>query len=491
MVKKILLGFLAAFFLLILIMVIRTIVVSSMLDEYEPADVISLNEERIKDRFSKGIQIPTISHSSAADMDSTQFYDFIAFMQDEYPEVFDVLEFELVNDLSMLFTWRGDSSAEKKPFLLMAHYDVVPIDEATRGEWTHPPFSGYNDGEFIWGRGAIDDKSGVFTIMEAVAYLLENDFTPNRDIYLAFGHDEEVGGLNGAYYMGQHLSAQGVELEFVVDEGLPIVMELTRGFETPVAFIGASEKGNLYLELSVEHRGGHSSLPERETAITILTSAIEKLRANPIEGRLDGLGQVTLEAMVTELPFYFQIPFSNLWLFRSVLENQLKKIPATNAIISTTEAVTMFQAGVKENVLPSNARVVINYRIHPRDSIEGVLQHVSQTISDPRIQLNPIPGYRDPAPISDVESEAYQAINKSIQEVFPDVATSPSIFLAGTDSRHYRHISENTFRFRPVRVTEDDASRVHGVDERMGVDNFIEMVQFQVRLIENAASHAD
>lgn len=491
MVKKIAYGLLISITLLMIILVSRTIFVSSILEEYDAVDVIELEEDRIIDRFSKGIKIPTISNSNPADMDSAEFYRFIDFTQETYPEVFEILEFELINDLGMLFRWAGDNASDQKPILLMAHYDVVPIDEATRHQWKHPPFSGHVDDEFVWGRGSIDDKSGVFSILEAISYLLGENFQPNRDIYVAFGHDEEIGGLNGAYYIGQHLSNKGVELEFVVDEGLPIIMELTRGFETPVAFIGVSEKGNMYLELSVEKRGGHSSLPESETAITILTSAIEKLRANPIEGRLDGLGQVTLEAMVTELPIYLQIPFSNLWLFRAPLERKLKSIPATNAIISTTEAVTIFQAGVKENVLPSNARAVINYRIHPRDSMESVISHVAKTINDPRIKLNPIPGSRNPAAISDFESEAYRLLNQSIQEIFPDVATSPSIFLAGTDSRHYRHISENIFRFRPFRATEEDAARVHGVNERINIENFMEMIRFQVQLITNAAQAND
>ncbi len=460
--------------------------------DVEQIEQVSLDDSLVFERFSKALQIPTISYSNTARIDSTQFHSFIAFTKEYFPEVHDALDFTLVNDFGMLFRWKSNQADERKPVLFIGHYDVVPVDSSNIGMWTHPPFSGHDDGEFIWGRGAMDDKGGLMSMLEGIDYLLKNNFNPQRDLWFAFGQDEEVGGINGAAKMGEYLKEQGIEFEFVLDEGMPIVMELHEELPTPVAFIGVTERGNMYLELSVDFEGGHSSLAANETAISILANAITKLSENPVPGRLEGLSLVTLEALaVDSAPLIQRVALSNLWLFRGMVERRMRDMPGADALLGTTAAPTMFFGGVNPNVLPSRATAVINYRIHPRENIDDILEYVRKTIDDPRIEMDLYPGARNPAPISSTESNAYRTIEHTILEVFPDVLTAPSIFLAGTDSRHYRDISDNIYRFRPIRAYADDASRVHGVDERINKNNLLEMVRFQIQLIQNVSSTTD
>lgn len=454
-----------------------------------PAEVLPLNEDRAFERFSKALQIPTISLTDPALIDSSQFYAFIEFVQREFPYVFEELDFRLVNDFGMLFHWPSGVAPIADPVLFTAHYDVVPIDSANIDMWKHDPFSGYDDGEFIWGRGALDDKGGVMSILEGISYLINQGFTPNRDLWFAFGHDEEVGGTNGAAKMGDYLEEKGVRFEFTIDEGMPIVMELHEDLFTPVSFIGVTERGNMYLELSVDFDGGHSSLAASETAITVLAQAISKLADNPIPGRLEGLGLVTLEAIAVDTaPFMHRVALSNLWLFRGLVERRMHAIPGADALLGTTAAPTMFSSGVNPNVLPSRATAVINFRIHPRDTKEEVVEYVRRTIGDERISLTMYPSARNPAPFSSTESMAYRTIEHTILEIFPDVITAPSIFLAGTDSRHYQRLSDNVYRVRTIRAYADDASRVHGVNERLHKENYLDMIRFQIRLMKNLTS---
>jgi len=188
----------------------------------------------------------------------------------------------------LLFVWKG-ADASLKPILLVAHQDVVPIETGTEGKWTHPPFSGAVADGFIWGRGTVDDKGSLGGILEAVNTLLAKGFQPKRTIYLAFGQDEEIGGSNGAEKVADLLKTRGKEFEFVLDEGYAIVSKnMVPGVSAPVAIIGTSEKGYLSLEPTVDSPGGHSSMPQRESSIGILSAAVQAVERHPMPAHLDG-----------------------------------------------------------------------------------------------------------------------------------------------------------------------------------------------------------
>jgi len=362
------------------------------------------------------------------------------------------------------------------------------VEPGTEDEWTHPPFSGAVADGFVWGRGTLDDKAGVLSALEAVEYLLETGFTPARTFYIAAHHDEEVGGLYGAAQVAALLKERSVELEFLVDEGLPVAEQVMEGIDTPLAMIGVAEKGFLNLQLSIEREGGHAAMPPRSTSIGDLATAIHRLKNNPMPGRFDDLLKNTFEPMAPELPFVYRVGLANLWLFRPIIERELTNIPHTNAAIRTTAAPTIIRGGIKENVLPARASAILNFRIHPRDDVDGVIQYVRETINNDEIMIRQMPRARNPSVVSDHEAPAYQQLRQSIKEVFPDTPVTPSIFIAASDSRHFRELTPNIYRFRPIRARPEDQHRIHGTDERIGVDNYLEMVQFQIRLIMNSTS---
>ncbi|MEX2397202.1 MAG: M20/M25/M40 family metallo-hydrolase, partial [Balneolales bacterium] len=343
--------------------------------------------------------------------------------------------------------------------------------------------------DHVYGRGAMDDKGGLISIMEGVEYLISEGYQPERTIYFAFGHDEETGGERGAAQVAKVLAKRNIRFAFVLDEGLPIVEDIFEGIQSPVALVGVAEKGYLSIELSVENEGGHSSMPPQNTSIGILSTAVKRLEANPVPGKLSDLLALTFEAIAPQLPFSYRMAFSNLWLFGPLVKQQLNAIPATNAAMRTSIAPTIFESGVKDNVMPVFARAVINFRIHPRDDISKIIEYVRKTIDDPNVKINLLSGELEPSSISSVDHFGYKALTRSINEVFNEVAVAPSVFLAGTDSRHYDNLTDNTYRFRPIRATHEDSDRIHGTNERISMSNFEEMVRFQIQLIRNAGMH--
>lgn len=370
----------------------------------------------------------------------------------------------------------------------MAHQDVVPVEPGTEGGWEQPPFEGRIAGGYIWGRGAMDDKSGVLGILEAVEMLVVQGFQPTRTVYLAFGHDEEVGGSEGAVKIAELLRSRNVELEYVLDEGLAITDGIVPDIARPVALIGIAEKGFVSLELSVEVEGGHSSMPPPQSAIGILSTAINRLEKNPMPASIEGVEREMFNYLGPEMPFGKRMAIANLWLFKPMVQRTLSASPSTNASIRTTTAATIIEAGLKENVLPSKARAVLNFRILPGDRIEGVAAHVRETINDPRVQINRFgTTFNEPSAISSANSMGFQLIQRTIRGLLPEAVVAPALMLGATDSRHYAKLTNNIYRFSPQRLRPDDVRRFHGTNERISVADYARCVRFYYYLIKDSA----
>ncbi|MEX0929051.1 MAG: M20 family peptidase [Balneolales bacterium] len=481
------LGIAVLLFILIAIVLIRTLIITRKnITRVEPA-VHEINIGHAAQRLSKGLQFKSITVRDPLLQDNDQYDGFIRHLENAYPNTHKALFRERINGYSLLYRWPG-TDEEKDPILMMAHYDVVPVEEGTENDWLHEPFAGVVRDGYVYGRGAMDDKGGLISIMEGLEYLVTEGYKPSRTIYFAFGHDEETGGDRGAARIAHALKERGIHFAFVLDEGLPIVEDIFEGIQSPVALIGIAEKGYLSIELSVENEGGHSSMPPQNTSIGILSSAVKRLENHPVPGKLSDLLALTFEAIAPQLPFAYRIAFSNLWLFNGLVKQQLNAIPATNAAMRTSIAPTIFESGVKDNVMPVYARAVINFRIHPRDDITGIIKYVRKTINDPKVKINLLSGDLEPSKISSTEAFGYKAMKWSIRQVFSEVAVAPSVFLAGTDSRHYEDLTKNTYRFRPIRATHEDSERIHGTNERLSLSNFEEMIRFQIQMIRNSTS---
>ena len=472
--------------ILIIILIIRTLRYTRHHGEknrFVPGD-FAIDEAA--ERLSEAISFETISSQSSEIFNEDAFLKMHRFLDKAFPAIHNNLQKELINNYSLLYTWHGNNP-DLKPAMFTCHIDVVPVEPGTEDDWEHPPFEGKISGGYIWGRGAMDVQGGVLAIMEAVEHLLKSGLVPERTIYIGFGHDEEVDGDKGAYAIGRLLEQRGIQLEFLLDEGTPIVHDVLPDLPNPVALVAVAEKGYLSLELSTSAEGGHSSVPQGLTSIAVLSEAIHKLENNPIRGKVDGLVKKTMEAIGPQLPFFYRIVMANLWIFRGLVKRELERMPATKAAMRTTIATTIFESGIKENVLPTQARAIVNFRIHPNDTIETVKQHVNKSINDPRIVIRELHGSINPSQVSDVEQPAYRNLRKTIKKVFPEVVVAPTLMIGATDARHYSRLTSNIYRFIPLRADESDLDRVHGTNERLSKQNYHEMIFFYSQMIKRAA----
>lgn len=479
--KKFLRIFLGLFIVLVLILIIRTITYRSMQIDVEPVTLPDFGIESVAN-LSKAITFPTVSHEIGLPVDTLAFLGFHQFLNEAYPMVHATLKKEVVSDLSLLYKWEG-TDPELKPVILMAHIDVVPAGEAD--SWEKPPFSGENDGTFIWGRGTLDDKGSLIAILEAVERLITEDFIPLRTIYLAFGHDEEISGYEGAQVIANTLKERGVEAEFVLDEGLVISEGIVPMINQPVASIGISEKGYLSLALTVEMDGGHSSTPEKESAITVLNGALHNLINKQIKADIAGPVKDFLRFTGPEMPFLPRVIFANQWLFKPVIINIYEGSNAGNAAIRTTTAPTIISAGYKDNVIPAKAEAVVNFRMIPGETSDDVIQHVRRAVSDDRVKISIVGHTQEASPVSPIDSRGFEMIHTTIRQVFPEVMVNPMLMLGATDSRHYTQVSNNIYRFIPVTFTQEDLARVHGLDERIGIEDFKKAIGFYYVLVKN------
>jgi len=478
-----------ALVLLTLVVLVRTGGLSPPAPPRSPATEGPVEGDAAIARFAEALRIPTVSHAADSDepFPRDAFLAFGAFLERSYPAVHAALEVERISDYSRLYTWRGSDPA-LDPVVLMAHYDVVPADPASLDQWTHPPFSGAVADGFVWGRGAIDDKQSAIGLMEAAERLASAGFAPGRTIHLFLGHDEELGGKAGAAVAAGRLEERGVRAALVVDEGGAVIEGGFPGLDLDVAAVGIAEKGYLSLELSVDTAGGHSSAPPSHTAVGILAAAVTRLEGSPLPGRLDGPTRELLESIAPHAPFALRLVLRNLWLFGPVVEQALLRVDATAPLVHTTTAVTIFESGVKDNVLPSRGRVVVNFRIHPEDSIDSVVAHARRAIDDERISVTPIGIAKEPTPVSPTDSDAHALLEETIRQVFPETAVVPHLIPGGTDSRHFRAIATGVYGFVPARVSIDEVRRAHGNDERIPVDAYLDGIRFYAQLIRNAGA---
>lgn len=442
--------------------------------------------QTLAEHLSTVIQIDTISHEDASQDDKEKFKEMQAKLAKFYPMTHKQLKKEIVDGYTLIYTWEG-KNPDLNPVVFMAHQDVVPADEHTLDQWTYPPFSGKIADGFIWGRGTMDIKCQLISVFEAVESLIAARFTPERTIILTFSHNEEVLGT-GAKAVVDHLKAKGIRVKAVIDEGGSIYDGIIPGVKGLTASIGISEKGYLSLKMHVDGTGGHSSTPPKETAIGILSKAIARLEKQkfPTDVRMalpmfQGLGDAATPVM--------QMAFANLWLFGGIISKILAKSPETDATIRTTVAPTIIHSGVKDNVLPSIAEAVVNFRILPGQSIADVCEYVRLVINDKRVSFEPMELKAwEASPLSPMDGKAYYHITSVIDEVWPGTASAPFIMLGGTDSRNFCEISDCVYRFTPLVATKADMNRVHGVNERIGVQEFFKMADMIYRLIPRWAS---
>ena len=441
---------------------------------------------RLAQLLSQAITYRTISLGQGRPINAAGFNRFNIFLADAFPAIHAVAEKQLIADHSLMLRWPG--SGDGAPIALLAHSDVVPVEPGTERSWTHPPYAGVIEDGRVWGRGALDNKGQLIAIMAAADRLASKGFQPERDVYFLFGHDEELGGGAGAAAMVAALEAQGVSLAMTLDEGSGVVDGIIAAAENPLALIATAEKGSTSLKLSATARGGHSSTPGPDSAVSLVSRAIVAVNDDPYPLKIDKNVVAFLHGLAPELPLAQRVILTNLWITGPFVKDMLGADPNTAASLRTTTASTMISGGVKINILPQTADAFVNYRIHPRDTPESVLARATKQIDDSRIDITVL-GATPASPQSSRTSPAYAAIAQSVHDVFGPIAIAPSLTLQGTDSKHYVEIAEDTYRFTPFIYDRQDLTRIHGTDEFVTIENLARATDWYERFIERAATN--
>jgi carboxypeptidase PM20D1 len=422
------------------------------------------------------VRIPSVSDRDPEKIDAAAFDELLLELARRFPLVHERLELTRVDTHGLLFHWPGASAA--KPVVLMAHLDVVPVE----GEWQYPPFSGkVIDGQ-IWGRGTLDDKGSLVGICAAVERMLDDGHVPAQDVWLSFGCNEEVSGT-AAVLATEELARRGVRPWFVIDEGGAIASEAFPGVAAPIGVIGVTEKGVTSVELRVEGRGGHASTPARLGPTARIARAITRLDRSPMPASVPEPTIELFRRMGRHGPRALRPLMVNAGRMRPVLARALIAAgPEPAAMTRTTFAITTLSGAPALNVIAATAKAGVNIRIMVGDTVAGVLEHVRKVVDDDEVHIDVVE-QNEPSPISPMD-EAFELIESTITEIFPDAVPSPYVMMAATDSRFFTAICPQVYRFAPFRMTKAQRESIHSYDEHLGVDAFLDGVRWYRRLIE-------
>ena len=435
-------------------------------------------QDRVVAKLQALVRIPTVSDRDPALVDVKAFDHLLTELADQFPLLHMELELTRVGTHGLLFHWPGDSA--DRPVVLMAHLDVVPIDHAA--PWQHPPFGAEIHDGSIWGRGTLDDKGCVVAICEAVELLLEAGESPVQDVWLSFGCDEEVSGT-AAQAAVSHLKERGVTPWFVLDEGGAIAHQAFPGVEPPLGVIGVTEKGTTSVELVAEGRGGHASTPARNGPTARIARAILRIEKNPFPASAPAPTLELLRRLSPYLPLPVRPIATNAERITPLVTRALLAArPEAAAMTRTTVAATTLSGSPALNVIASSARAGLNIRIMVGDTVAGVIDHLRRTIKDDDIRIEVVE-QGEPSPISPMD-EAFELLEDTIKDVFPDAVPTPYVMMAATDSRHFTAISERVYRFAPFRMTKAQRQAIHSYDEHLGIDDLIDGVTWYRTLIE-------
>ncbi|MGW5385927.1 M20/M25/M40 family metallo-hydrolase [Nocardia sp. NPDC003963] len=440
-------------------------------------------DDATAERLAAALRCATVSREDpqarpgdpAAD---TEFTRLAAHLERSFPRVHAELELELFGH-SRLYTWRG-ADPSRTAAILLAHQDVVPADDPA--PWTHPPFAGVVDEDFIWGRGAIDDKSRVLAVLEAVESALAAGLRPRHTIHLAFGHDEEVFGNDGAVRMAARLRELDVHADLLLDEGGVVTEGIVDEVTVPVATIMLGEKGYATVRLSVTDTGGHSSMPGRQTAVGRLARAVGRIQDHPMPLRVTPVVTDMLARLRPHLPATRRLLLGFAGAAGPVITRIMAAAPQTEALVRTTTAPTVIRGGVKANVLPQQAEALINFRILPGDTVDSVLAHCRRIVRDEQVGVELVGMSSEPSPVTGPGPQ-FELIARLTRQVVPGAAVTTGLVPGATDARHYDDLAATRCNFAPIRLTAADLERIHGNDERLSRVNYARLIDFNRRLL--------
>jgi carboxypeptidase PM20D1 len=434
------------------------------------------------DNLAQAVRFKTVSEQDRSKIDYSQFDQFHLFLQQTYPLVFTQLRVERINGYSLLIQWPGSNPDGKQPILIASHMDVVPVEPGTEADWEYPPFDGVVADGKIYGRGTLDNKQGLIGWLEAAEQLLTEGFQPQRNVVFAFGHDEEITGYNGAAFIAKRMQELGLHFEWMVDEGGLIVADYAMVKDHPVAIINVGEKRSLTITLIATGEGGHSSSPPAVSTIGRLAAALAKIEQTPFPTRIEGPVAAMLEGIAPYADQPMKIMFNNLWLTSGLVGYQMSKDRNSVGFVRTTTALTIINAGVKENVIPQRAEAKINFRILPGDTPQTVVKTIRKIIDDKNIEIVFDEGL-PAAPVADYVGSGFKVLHRATQAVYPNAVVVPSLLFAATDTRHYIDLVDNIYRYYGVIMELSQTKSIHGTDEFVSVESFNKSIEIAVEII--------
>lgn len=475
----ILYGIVLILVLIVLILVVRTLMFTPLKEEKRTREEINFDKDAAVNSLAELVKCKTVSYYDHSKEDDVEFDKLISKLPNLYPNVFKNLEFKKFDvGRAILFHWKGKQDGDAA--VLMAHYDVVPVNES---EWTHDAFSAEIIDGIMWGRGTLDTKVTFNGVLSACENLLKENFTPLHDVYFAFSGGEEVNGP-GANEIVQYFKNNNINLSLVVDEGGAVVKDVFPGVKEECGLIGIAEKGLMNLKFDVKSSGGHASAPGPHTPVGVLSSACTKVEANPFAMHIEGPAALMFDTLGRRSSFVYRMIFSNLWLFKPVLNMICKKQGGElNALVRTTCAFTMMEGSKAPNVVPPSASMVANFRLNPKDNVDSAIEYIKSTINDPNINVSMLEGY-NPSRVSRVDVDGYRIVKEAVEDTWKGCIVSPYLMVQCSDSRHYSQISDRVYRFSAMDLTSEERKTIHGNDEHIRIETIHRSVEFFIRVLK-------
>ena len=438
----------------------------------------SFNGDKAVESLCELVRCKTISYRDKKLEDNSEFQKLISKLPFLYPNVFEKCSFEELEDRALLFKWEGKNHNE--PTVLMAHYDVVPVNEE---DWEKPAFDAVIEDGVIWGRGTLDTKATFNGILFAANHLIEQGFVPENDIYFAFSGGEEING-KGAVNIVDWFGNNGIIPALVVDEGGAVVENVFPGVKQPCGLIGIAEKGMLNLEYKVKSNGGHASAPKPHTPVGVLSAACCRVENKPFKSHLTKPVAAMFDTLGRHSSFVYRMIFSNLWLFKPVLDMICKKSGGElNALMRTTVAFTQMSGSKAANVIPPEATMVSNMRLNPMDTMDSAVEYIKNIVNNDNIEISVIDGM-NPSRVSELDCEAYNKVATAVASTWKGCIVSPYLMVQCSDSRHYGRISDKVYRFSAMDLTSEERATIHGNNERIRIQAVNKTVEFYIRLIK-------
>ncbi|MGM9550172.1 MAG: M20/M25/M40 family metallo-hydrolase [Faecousia sp.] len=438
----------------------------------------SFDKDAAVDALAQLVRCKTVSYNDHSLEDEGEFQKLISLLPTLYPGVFDVCSFQQLPDRALLFRWPGKNDGD--PAVLMAHYDVVPVNEE---KWDKPPFAGIIEDGVLWGRGTLDTKVTFNGILSAANYLIAQGFQPDNDIYFAFSGGEEVNGL-GAPNIVRFFSEHDIHPAMVVDEGGAVVENVFPGVKQPCGLIGIAEKGLMNAQYRTVSAGGHASAPKPHTPVGVLAAACKRVEDHPFKAHIDGPAAQMFDTLGRYSTPLYRVIFANMWCFGWVIDLLGKKSGGEmNALVRTTVAFTQMEGSPARNVIPPEAKMVANMRLNPADSVASALAYLKKTVNNPDVEITALESF-EPSPVSETGCPAWDKVAAAVAGTWRGCIVSPYLMVQCSDSRHYRDLSSHVYRFSAMDLSAEERATIHGNNERIRLETVAKAVEFYIRLMK-------